>query len=385
MTLTAKPVTALPAVDGDGSDAAWASAPALNLGVLTMKAVYTTDEIAILMGWDDRELSINSRGTWSYNAAAGTWSQTGADGSWQSFTGSRHPEWVNVSFDISSQMKTQGCYAFCHPSPTGSGASHHNTAKKGEYVDSWLLLAKHGFGSKYLHDMGWLAGVDGVTQTGTPIFDANDPVDSHQALTGKFTFVGYGEDKFMTSLDDPAWPKTTRPADQYCIKCHVDKNAIDWTKTENKTYGDDGDLPYAPNWNAAYSAPLYMEKAPTNFADAMVLTQSEVEAGEAVSVAGLSAAQISDYWSRYAGLNALVPQLVLKRPTGSQADVRVAATWNNGRWTLELKRKLITGNSDDVQFSDKAKSYYFGLSLWNHEDLVAPLARFQPAVMKFGT
>ncbi len=165
----------------------------------------------------------------------------------------------------------------------------------------------------------------------------------------------------------------------------MDQKAIDWTKTANRTYGDAGELPYSANWNATYSAPVYIEKAPASFADAMVLTQSEVDAGEAVAVAGLSSAQLAQYWANYAALNAVVPQLVLKRPTGSQADVRVAATWSNGRWTLELRRKLVTGYTDDVQFSDRTKPYYFGLSLWNHSDLVSPLARFQPAVMRFGS
>ncbi len=383
VTLTAKPVTTLPVIDGDASDAAWKSAAGASMAVLTMKAVYTNDEIAFLMTWLDRDMSINSAGTWNYNPASGAWTQTGAGGKWESFSGSRHPEWLDVSFDISSQIKTQGCSAFCHASPTGSGAMHHNTAKLGEKVDTWLLLAKHGFGSTGLQDMGWLVGVDGATQAGTLVFDPIDTLDSHQPLVGKATFVGYAEDKFMTSLDDPAWPKTTRPADLYCIKCHADKNVIEWSKTENRTYGDDGDIPYAPNWNATYSAPIYMEKAPVNFADAMILTQAEIESGEAVAVAGLTAAQRSEYWARYAGVNAVVPQLVLKRPTGSQADVRVAATWDNGRWTVEFKRKLVTGYADDVQFSDLAKDYYYTISLTSHQGLIGPLGN--PALLKFGT
>ena len=379
-TVTAKPVAALPTIDGDATDAAWGQATALKLGVLTMKAVYTSDEVAILMAWDDRDLSMNSKGTWNYNAVTGAWTQTGADGSWQSYLGSRHPEWANLSFDISSKMKTQGCFAFCHKG-AGSG-SHHNTEVKGEYVDSWLLLTKHGYGPQYLQDMGWLAGVESVKQTGTPVFDTSDPIDSHQLIYGKVTFVGYAEDKWMTSPDDPA--PTDQPADQYCINCHTQTHAIDWTKTEGKTFGDAGAIMYHPNWNAGFTAPVYMEKAPTDFADAMVLTQAEIDAGQAVTLASLSTDQVKQYWANYAALNALVPQLVLKAPAGSQADVRVAATWNNGRWTLELKRKLLTGFNDDVQFDDKSSSYYFGISLWNHSDLVSPLGRFTPAVLKFG-
>ncbi len=72
-----------------------------------------------------------------------------------------------------------------------------------------------------------------------------------------------------------------------------------------------------------------------------------------------SAEQISAYWANYAAINAVVPELVLKAPTGSAADLRVASTWKSGNWTVEFKRKLITGNPDDVQFSDLDRAYYF--------------------------
>jgi hypothetical protein len=39
---------------------------------------------------------------------------------------------------------------------------------------------------------------------------------------------------------------------------------------------------------------------------------------------------------------------------------------------------------DDVQFDDLNKEYSFGISLWNHTDLLAPLMRFIPGTLTFG-
>ncbi|MDX1776473.1 MAG: ethylbenzene dehydrogenase-related protein, partial [Desulfobulbales bacterium] len=56
-----------------------------------------------------------------------------------------------------------------------------------------------------------------------------------------------------------------------------------------------------------------------------------------------------------------LPRYVLEEPRGSRSDVRAKGAWQNGRWTIEFGRKLLTGNSDDVQFNPD-KKYLFGLS-----------------------
>lgn len=48
-------------------------------------------------------------------------------------------------------------------------------------------------------------------------------------------------------------------------------------------------------------------------------------------------------------------------PTGSRADVRAKAVWNNKKWTIEFGRALKTNNEDDIQFEIN-KSYQFGIS-----------------------
>ena len=51
-------------------------------------------------------------------------------------------------------------------------------------------------------------------------------------------------------------------------------------------------------------------------------------------------------------------------PSGSTADVRAKGVWANGRWTLELERRLDTGNPDDTAF-DVARSYKMALATFD--------------------
>lgn len=65
-----------------------------------------------------------------------------------------------------------------------------------------------------------------------------------------------------------------------------------------------------------------------------------------------------------------LPRDVVDKPSGSRGDVQAAAAWSGGRWTLELKRARETADKQhDVQFTDAAKGYLFGLSV--HDDAAA--------------
>ncbi|MCI0536323.1 MAG: ethylbenzene dehydrogenase-related protein [Verrucomicrobiales bacterium] len=50
-----------------------------------------------------------------------------------------------------------------------------------------------------------------------------------------------------------------------------------------------------------------------------------------------------------------VPQYLHGTPTGSAADVQAKGAWAGGKWTLELARKLDTGNADDTKFRSVAR------------------------------
>jgi hypothetical protein len=50
-----------------------------------------------------------------------------------------------------------------------------------------------------------------------------------------------------------------------------------------------------------------------------------------------------------------------RQPSGSRADIRAKGRWSDGKWTIELTRRLDTGHPDDVQF-DTSQRYQFGVS-----------------------
>ncbi len=56
-----------------------------------------------------------------------------------------------------------------------------------------------------------------------------------------------------------------------------------------------------------------------------------------------------------------IPGWILSAPSGpSWNDIQAKGNWLNGVWTVELARKLNTGNKDDVQF-ETGKDYFFDM------------------------
>jgi len=64
----------------------------------------------------------------------------------------------------------------------------------------------------------------------------------------------------------------------------------------------------------------------------------------------------------------ILPQAVLQEPSGSVADVQANGVWKEGRWSVEIKRKLNTGNPDDKAL-EPGKAYDIGLAVF--EDKVS--------------
>jgi hypothetical protein len=59
--------------------------------------------------------------------------------------------------------------------------------------------------------------------------------------------------------------------------------------------------------------------------------------------------------------------LFTTNPKGSVTDVKARGIWKNGKWMLELKRKMNTGHSDDVVFK-KGASVKAGIGLFNSSE-----------------
>jgi len=56
-----------------------------------------------------------------------------------------------------------------------------------------------------------------------------------------------------------------------------------------------------------------------------------------------------------------------ENPTGSIADVKAKGVWANGMWRLEIKRKLNTGNPDDVLLK-KGETLKVGIGIFNRSE-----------------
>jgi hypothetical protein len=60
----------------------------------------------------------------------------------------------------------------------------------------------------------------------------------------------------------------------------------------------------------------------------------------------------------------LLPRQVLQEPTGSRADLLFNSRWENGRWVVEMRRALNTGNPEDKAFMP-GQVYNVGLAIFD--------------------
>ncbi|GBD10650.1 Cytochrome c-552 [bacterium HR23] len=64
----------------------------------------------------------------------------------------------------------------------------------------------------------------------------------------------------------------------------------------------------------------------------------------------------------------IISRRVLTTPDGSRADILANSRWENGKWVLEMRRKLNTGNPDDVTL-EPGKVFTIGIAI--HDDMVS--------------
>jgi len=320
-TLTAVKVMTAPKLDGDSTDSMWAEATSLTINTaggsgsisVTVNAVYTDTDLFFLVQWDDSTMSMTRSGSWNWDGA-----------SWTTIGASQSEDRVAFLWDINmTDFDSTGCMIKCHPQHGVAGAFLDNP---GELGDIWHMKAARSL------------GVISASQSDSLSVDP----ETHEVTAGTITMIGYIDDKYL-SYENPA----DLPED-------------------GGRHGDSGSSTYGRNRNADQTGPLYLETDPENYIDAMVLTQSEIDGGETLEVATATAEQISTAWNMYTSFGAVVPERILRTPGGSRGDVMQAATWSDGTWTSEIKRALVTENSDDVQFADLAAKYGFSLSVMDN-------------------
>ena len=53
--------------------------------------------------------------------------------------------------------------------------------------------------------------------------------------------------------------------------------------------------------------------------------------------------------------------------------------WNTGTWGVEIRRRLVTGDVNDVQFDDLTRQYAFGVAIFDNAQIEH---RYTPMVAK---
>ena len=314
-----------PSMDGDDSDQTWAgieyaTIPLANENSIQIKAVYTSTDLYLLLKWADNTASFTRSGSWTYDGSGWTTSKGQSEDRFGIMWNMTVPE---------EDWETRGCMNKCHrnvdntaPNQDASSPEDDAYLAAGQKADMWHMKAARSLPTLSA------SGADLVVDPAT-----------HQVTAGTVMMKGYVDDKYVGEYSEPP---------------------------DGGRYGDAGRSSYARNRNADKTGPKYIETAPADFMDAMVLQQTEVDNGEAVLVSGLSATDLQAAWDKYAALNAVVPERVLRTPEGSRGDIMQAAKWDNGYWVTEVKRALDTGNADDDAIFVANGSYSFGIALMDN-------------------
>jgi len=224
----------------------------------------------------------------------------------------------------------KGCAVKCHDNTVIAAY----TDKEGETLDMWHSKANRS------------QGATSASQTGNLTVDPN----SREVTAGTVNMVGWIDDQVTKWVGSPGY-------------------------TANEDGGrmsDKGNGNYSNNKNAAGNAPKFVEKAPENYIDAMILSQKEIDGGEVLIADTADAkyagdATVAAAWAIYTSFNAVVPERILRPATGGRGDVTSGATWSSGTWTMEIKRALVTNDPDDVQFDlSKNRDYEYGIAVFDN-------------------
>jgi len=288
----------------DWSDVNWKDVALANGKAASIKGKISGSNLYLLFRWPDPTMSMVRSGSWVWDGIK-----------WSNNPGQSEDR-VAVMWNIdipADRWEKDGCMNKCHfdvnnPVAPDGDPEDDSYLPLGQHADLWHMKPARGLGALSAQQSGTVA-IDPVT---------------HQATGGTFRLIGYLDDQLM--------------------KEYVGK-------PDGGRVGDAGSGADTRNRNAAQTGPLYIEKNPTDYIDAMVLTKAEIDAGETAIVDSISTAELNTYWAKYAALNAVVPERYVKPPTGSRGDVHAAGLWHNGLWYVEIQRALNTGNADDAQFA----------------------------------
>lgn len=141
----------------------------------------------------------------------------------------------------------------------------------------------------------------------------------------------------------------------------VDDQYMDDTSNgkTNKGWGRKGDTKtgggYVNNYNKDKSGPAYMNFPPSEKYKYQVIPSLKTPFVDIFKAGDV------------------VPGIVIDAFQGPRGDIEMRGAWNDGVWTVEIRRKLVTTgkNSEfqDVQFDDLSKEYNFGVAIFDNSQI----------------
>jgi hypothetical protein len=210
---------------------------------------------------------------------------------------------------------------------------HENLYYEDKLAMFWNVAAK-GFDKKGCEAAchkargGKIAGVADKSPGRKYTDTAGETIDMWHWKAVRTNPVGQVDDQYVDDTRDPA------------------KNANWGRRTDAKTGGG-----YVDNVKKDKSGPVWMSKTPSGD-KYWILDEQKTEFVDTFKAGDV------------------VAGIVIAPFVGSRGDIAARAVWKNGAWTLEMKRKLVTGGDkareQDVQFTDLKKAYYFGLSVFDN-------------------
>ncbi|GAB4176450.1 MAG: hypothetical protein Fur0039_19470 [Rhodocyclaceae bacterium] len=142
--------------------------------------------------------------------------------------------------------------------------------------------------------------------------------------------------------------------------------------------GDAGKTPFFKNWDGAKKQPKVMYDPAKNHGAAALAEKDfrdpkapHLNEGNAVAYDPNRAWKDGDLLPRYAN----------RKPSGSEADVMAKSSYANGMWTVWFRRKLSTGNKDDVAL---APGQMYPISFSLHDDNVTTRFHYVSFPLKLG-
>ncbi len=216
---------------------------------------------------------------------------------------------------------------------------HDNVYYEDKFAILWDINAR-GFAKKgcdaachMQDDNGMINGIDqkGIAP-GRKYTRKDQTIDMWHWKGVRMNPLGITDDQYIDSVKDPK----------------VSKN---WGRHgDAKTGGG-----YVNNMNEAKNGPAFMNRTNDGLNDYTVTPDQKTEFVDTFKPGDQ------------------VPGIMSTVFTGSRGDIWTKGAYNDGMWTLEMKRALVTtgekADIQDVQFSDLDKTYPFGVSVFDNSQI----------------